>query len=322
MGFDQGFTRSRPTAAGGGGGGSGDVTGPGSSTNQGIARFSGTGGKTLQNSTITIDGGSNVGGMGSLQCGAITTTAAFSGSTTVTAGSFIGGNLNRHFINELGLAYATAATITIATGSCTDSTNSVFMDHTASVTVDITDSGINGLDTGAEATSTWYAVFLVSGSSGVGGLLSLNQTTPTMPSGFTFKRRIGWVRNDGSDNFLKFVMYGSTRERRVDWNESKETILKILDGVNPTVFTNVDCSGLKPPTAQEVWAQALATAGTNWTVVRSEDNDNNSSGQIMVRNDIAAVGMNWLAITGSNLQYDVGAASYLNLYILGYKDIL
>ena len=46
--------------SGGGGGGSGDVTGPGSSTDNAVARFDGTGGKTLQNSGCTIDDSNNM----------------------------------------------------------------------------------------------------------------------------------------------------------------------------------------------------------------------------------------------------------------------
>lgn len=44
----------------GGGGGSGDVSGPASSTANAIVRFSGTGGKTLLNSGITIDDSNDV----------------------------------------------------------------------------------------------------------------------------------------------------------------------------------------------------------------------------------------------------------------------
>jgi len=47
-------------AGGGGGGGSGDVTGPGSSTDNAITRFNGTAGKTLQNSGCTIDDSNNM----------------------------------------------------------------------------------------------------------------------------------------------------------------------------------------------------------------------------------------------------------------------
>lgn len=46
--------------------GIGDTTGPGSSTDNAIARFDGTGGKTLQNSGITIDDSDNVSGLGTL----------------------------------------------------------------------------------------------------------------------------------------------------------------------------------------------------------------------------------------------------------------
>lgn len=45
---------------GGGGGGSGDVTGAASSTANAIVRFSGTGGKTLLNTGITIDDSNDV----------------------------------------------------------------------------------------------------------------------------------------------------------------------------------------------------------------------------------------------------------------------
>jgi len=40
--------------------GGGDVTGPASSTDTAVPRFSGTGGKTLQNSGVTIDGSNNI----------------------------------------------------------------------------------------------------------------------------------------------------------------------------------------------------------------------------------------------------------------------
>jgi hypothetical protein len=46
-----------------GGGGSGDVSGPGSATDNAIARFNGTGGKTIQNSSVTIDDANNMTGV-------------------------------------------------------------------------------------------------------------------------------------------------------------------------------------------------------------------------------------------------------------------
>jgi len=51
----------------------GDVTGPGSSTDDAIVRFDGTGGKTLQNSGITIDNSNNMNGVASLDMSAMST---------------------------------------------------------------------------------------------------------------------------------------------------------------------------------------------------------------------------------------------------------
>ena len=51
---------------GGGGDGSGDVTGPGASTDNAVTRFDGTGGKTLQNSSVIIDDSGNMSGVGTL----------------------------------------------------------------------------------------------------------------------------------------------------------------------------------------------------------------------------------------------------------------
>lgn len=61
-------------------------------------------------------------------------------------------------------------------------------------------AGANGLDTGSFAVSTWYSVWVIWNGSTVAGLLSLSETAPTMPSGYTFKARVGWIRTDGTVN--------------------------------------------------------------------------------------------------------------------------
>ena len=50
-------------ATGGGGGGGGDVSGPGSSTDNAITRFDSTSGKIIQNSGVTIDDSNNIAGL-------------------------------------------------------------------------------------------------------------------------------------------------------------------------------------------------------------------------------------------------------------------
>jgi hypothetical protein len=64
----------------------------------------------------------------------------------------------------------------------------------------------NGLDTGTVAANTWYYVWLIRNPSSlaVDALFSLSSTAPTMPSGFTQKRRIGVVRTTATNLVVPF----------------------------------------------------------------------------------------------------------------------
>lgn len=66
------------------------------------------------------------------------------------------------------------------------------------------------LDTGSKANSTTYAVFLIKNpTSGVVDILaSTSIASPTMPSGYTKKRRIGFIMTDGSGNIRAFFQEG------------------------------------------------------------------------------------------------------------------
>ncbi len=65
-----------------------------------------------------------------------------------------------------------------------------------------------GLDTGTVANTTTYHLWLISNGTTVDALFSTSATSPTMPSGYTLKARIGAVITDGSANILGFVHVG------------------------------------------------------------------------------------------------------------------
>ena len=72
-------------------------------------------------------------------------------------------------------------------------------------TLDITTSGLLGLDTGSEAVSTWYYLWAIAKADGtVSAILSTSSTSPTMPIGYTLKRLVSAVRNNSSGNFVSF----------------------------------------------------------------------------------------------------------------------
>lgn len=72
-------------------------------------------------------------------------------------------------------------------------------------------TGNGSLDTGAIANSTWYHVWLIQRSdTGVVDILtSLSASSPTMPTNYDRKRRVGSMKTDSSGNWKKFYQNGN-----------------------------------------------------------------------------------------------------------------
>lgn len=72
-------------------------------------------------------------------------------------------------------------------------------------------TGNGGIDTGAIANATWYHVWLIQrvDTSVVDVLFSLSATSPTMPTNYTRKRRIGSMLTNGSAQWVKFTQVGN-----------------------------------------------------------------------------------------------------------------
>ena len=90
----------------------------------------------------------------------------------------------------------TTVTVTADWIVANNSSNSLRLLRNVSLTIGTGTSGANGLDTGSIADNTWYSVWIIFNPTTAitAGLLSLSTATPTLPSGFTFSIRVGWVR--------------------------------------------------------------------------------------------------------------------------------
>jgi hypothetical protein len=74
--------------------------------------------------------------------------------------------------------------------------------NNVNVTANIAAAGVNGLDTGVEAISTWYSIWVIYNGATISSLLSAATAAPTtLPAGYTYYRRVGWVRNNAAGNF-------------------------------------------------------------------------------------------------------------------------
>jgi len=120
----------------------------------------------------------------------------------------------------------------------------------ASITIDITASGLNGLDTGSVQADTWYAVFVISNGDETitsAGIFSLS-LEPDMPSGYCCYRRVGWVKTDVSSNIMSFQERWTGNTRRFYWDEQLSTT-SVLDDGSASTFTAVDLSAFMPQTS-------------------------------------------------------------------------
>jgi hypothetical protein len=115
-----------------------------------------------------------------------------------------------------------------------------------SVTIDITVTGANGRDAGSEAANTFYYIWIIRNPSNgnVRGLFSTSATAPTMPSGYTQKRRVGAVRNNDSSNFQAIVQ----REDYLQFMD--DDIGLVVNAVNDTTSWQTVAIGAIPPIAR------------------------------------------------------------------------
>jgi hypothetical protein len=105
--------------------------------------------------------------------------------------------------------------IDIAVGKCADGAGAYLLTLGSSITKQLDGAwaaGTNqgGLDTGAKANSTCYHVWLIRKDSDgtIDALFSTSATSPTMPAGYTAKRRIGAVRTNDLGNIMAFTQFG------------------------------------------------------------------------------------------------------------------
>lgn len=127
--------------------------------------------------------------------------------------------VNAPYLDVYGLEIAitgnTGATVQAGRARNSGNENDITLD--AAVTLDATDNGINGLDTGALANATLYSLYVVGDSSfnnDPGIVLSASATQPLLPVGYDMYRKIGYLRTDGSAHFLPGYFSGSRNERK------------------------------------------------------------------------------------------------------------
>ena len=201
------------------------------------------------------------------------------------------------------------------------------------VTADITVSGAGGLDTGVEAISTWYAVYVIADTSGVepvDALLSLTPISPTLPAGYDIFFRMGWVRNNSAGDFLEFLQTNGERNRHHLWVNVNLSALNVLSGGSALSFATVSLSAFVPLTARRVMMTYefdgnVAGADFALRVPGATTTRANSYFSVFLQNAAAVREPSKEVWTDAaqDIEYEVNSgASALDLWVNGYTDEL
>lgn len=160
-------------------------------------------------------------------------------------------NVPRSYLAGLTLSRASATTLGVAAGVCRDSTNVQTISLSAG-TIDCGTTGANGLDTGALANNTWYSAFAIAKTDGtVARLASTSLSSPTMPSGYTLLRRLGFFKTNGSAQIVDFIQIGDLFRwvtPALDINTTIGTVsglhlVNVPTGMKIEAILNVEASG-------------------------------------------------------------------------------
>jgi hypothetical protein len=129
------------------------------------------------------------------------------GSGTLSFTSF---GSPRSYLSGYGMTPVSATAISIAVGQARSDDNTYDITLASDTALSLASTGANALDTGTVTSATWYHVFAISKAEGVSAatLASTNISSPTMPSGYTLKRRIGSIYSDADVSVQNFVQTG------------------------------------------------------------------------------------------------------------------
>jgi hypothetical protein len=280
-------------------------------------------------------------------------------------------NLGELYMNGLAISWLTTSTIQVSPGQCRDSTDTNDIQLPTTITtgpsaapvtitpayiINTAQSGALGLDvlpTAGIAASTLYYVYAIGNSNNnsptqtgfnVNNLpsvmLSLNASTPTLPSNYDMYRRIGCVRTDTTaapSHIIPFFQTtgANSTNRLMEYCTDGIAALIVLNGGASATYAPVVLTGTMPPLTTSIVLRASLTPNTAGDAVSLRPTNalaglQTTVGTAIMSGDVAAVVHvdNMTVLTGTaagvtSIDYKLTSASdVVTLVLQGYLDKL
>ncbi len=197
------------------------------------------------------------------------------------------------------------------------------------LTIDLTGSGANGMDTGSRPPSGWVYIFAISNGSTTAGLASISSSAPTLPSGYAYKARAGAMYCDGSQNLKRTLQYGRRAQYVVTPSTNTASMPLMASGTAgstsiPT-WVSLSVAAYVPATASVIRLMRQGTASANGHIIAP---NNNYAGEFSFSNPPpiqyvsgqAAFDLPEMILESSNIYY--AAQPNTQTYCFGWEDNL
>lgn len=247
----------------------------------------------------------------------------FSSTPLVVSGSVF----HTDYLKNLLVSRFSATQVQIAAGVCRDDADSQNIVNAATLTVNIAVTGANGrnVDT-AEQSNKWYGVYVIKNptTGTVAGFL-INEDDIgafTYPAGYTVKRRVGWIRNDGSGNLRDGRYFGLDSWRKFQYWVERPSLLA-LSGGSSAAFASVDLSEWVPPTSMLCELNLLYDPfGTSFADLRPNGSTINDPHSFVYESTAPSNTVLELGTDSSQvIQYQVfNVLDNLDIYVCGFFD--
>ena len=168
------------------------------------------------------------------------------------------------YINGLTASWLSNTTLTLNTGACSDSTNTIDIVVPTAITINAAVNGVAGLDTGTFAAGTFYYVYVIGDSNGfyqpsvvISASAPTTTTGPLMPYGYDCWRMVDIKVTDGSVHFVLSYTYGHYAKREFIYDAP----LTIGSLTTANTYTSVPLTGVVAPIGTpDVFYSAAFTA--------------------------------------------------------------
>jgi hypothetical protein len=235
-------------------------------------------------------------------------------------------NAGELYITGAKLSFVSTTSVAVAAGQARDSTNVNDIELLSAVTIDAAVVGAGGIDKGALANNTMYAVYMIGSSYGneeSSAILSADLSAPFLPGNYDMSRRVGMVLTNGGAEILEFLQTGSGKDREMTYD-----VIKLLAfAATSDTFAAVDCSAYVPAMSTMLHLSVNFTpdAASDSVVVRPTGSSS-TLGYSSISGDVASVlvygDFRVPCNSAASIDYKVSTNSSLTLFLRGYVDEL